>query len=249
MAKRITLDQIREESIKHQWKVTSDSYKNLQTKMSFECPRGHTVYSPYSKIRNKWECPFCSKEDLSRVLVTMEEVEPKHKGKKRILAFDQATHITGYSVFDDDNFITSGVFTSSKHDEDERINEMEHWFRNMCLSWQPDLVGLEDIQLQVVRGKAVGVTIYKVLAHLQGVLINAAYELGFKYTVLSPSTWRSKCNIKGKTRDTKKQAAMYRVKQYYNMDVKDDEADAILIGKCLAENSTTAPVIIENWET
>ena len=249
MGKRITFEQVVEECKNHKWKVLSDSYKNLQTEMVFECQRGHTVYSPFAKIRNKWECPFCKKADVNNVLVTMGEVQPKHKGQKRILAFDQATHVTGYSVFDNQKYITSGFFTSSKTNEDARINEMEHWFRNMCLSWNPDLIGLEDIQLQVVNGKAIGVTVYKVLAHLQGVLANAAYELGMKYQIVSPSTWRAKNNIKGKSRDTKKQAAVYRVKQYYDMDVKDDEADAILIGRYLSTKSTAKPVIMENWET
>ena len=249
MSRKITLERVIENAQERGWKVLSDNYKNLQTEMVFECQKGHTIYSPYSKVRSKWECPFCKQNDLKNILVTMEETQPKHKGQKRILAFDQASHVTGFSVFDAQNFVTSGVFTSSKTKEEARINEMEHWFRNMCLSWQPDLVGLEDIQLQILNGKAVGVTTYKVLAHLQGVLINAAYEMDIETQIVSPSTWRSKNNIKGKSRDTKKQAAVYRVKQYYDLDVKDDEADAILIGRYLSTTSTSQPVIIENWET
>ncbi len=69
----------------------------------------------------------------------------------------------------------------------------------MIQSWQPDLVALEDIQLQKFEnGEAV--TTYKKLAHLQGVLKNYCYENGFVYKIIPPATWRHHSEIKGKTR-------------------------------------------------
>lgn len=67
----------------------------------------------------------------------------------------------------------------------------------MIQKWKPDEVVLEDIQLQKF-GEQEAVVTYKKLAHLQGVLKNYCYESGIPYKVVSPSTWRTFSDIKGK---------------------------------------------------
>lgn len=246
---KIKLQDIINEAEKHKWKVQSPSYKNLSSEMVFECDKGHTIYAPYKKIRDKWECPFCKEDAVRKMTVRHIDVEPKHKDIKRILALDQATHTTGYSIYDGKKYLTSGVFVTTKEDEIERVSELQKWLINMCENWKIDLVGLEDIQLQIMNGKVIGVTTYKMLAHLQGILMMTLYNLKTDYKIVSPSTWRHHNNIKGRSRSDKKKGAVLTVKNNLQLDVSDDEADAILIGKYLADTLTSTPIHIENWET
>ena len=56
---KIKIDEIRKAAIEHGWELLSTEYKNLDTELSFKCDEGHTVYAPYKKIRDRWECPIC----------------------------------------------------------------------------------------------------------------------------------------------------------------------------------------------
>ena len=106
----------------------------------------------------------------------------------------------------------------------------------MIDEWKPDEVILEDIQLQRFEGQGEAVTTYKKLAHLQGVLKNYCYENGIPYKVVPPATWRTHTNIKGKTRTDKKRNAQLKVQSLYEVNVTQDEADAILICKWAADD-------------
>mgnify|MGYP003348320532 CR=1 FL=1 len=93
---KITIEQIKEEAAEYGWSVVSDKYVNLDTDMTFECQEGHTVFLPYKKVRDRWLCPTCAASQYA---------EPNHvpkqkaAGVRRILALDQASRITGYSIF------------------------------------------------------------------------------------------------------------------------------------------------------
>lgn len=56
--------------------------------------------------------------------------------------------------------------------------------------------------------------------------------MNIKYESFSPASWRTKHGIQkpGLKRDELKQLSVDKVKELYNSDVSDDEADAILIG-------------------
>ena len=94
--------------------------------------------------------------------------------------------------------------------------------------------------------KVIGVTTYKVLAHLQGVLINLCLERNIPCEVVHVSTWREYCKIKGKTRTDKKRNAQMQVKDWYDITVTNDEADAICIGR-YAANVTMKNSVMINW--
>ena len=69
---------------------------------------------------------------------------------------------------------------------------------------------------------------------LSGLLYDLLVEFRKKELLVvqaRPSEWRSKCGIKGKCREELKNNAINHVKTVYNIDVNDDEADAI----CIAE--------------
>lgn len=67
------------------------------------------------------------------------------------------------------------------------------------------------------------------------------------YKVCPTNTWRSHCGVRGKTRVDKKRSMQNIVKKEYDISVSDDEADAIGIGKYVAETQIRK-VQITNWE-
>jgi Holliday junction resolvasome RuvABC endonuclease subunit len=117
----------------------------------------------------------------------------------------------------------------------------------MVESWQPDLIGLEDIQFQKFNNQMVGVTTYKTLAHLQGVLMEVCFENDWNYQICAPATWRAHNKVKGKSRVDKKKSMQKLIKEWFDITVNEDESDAIGIGKYLAETKQGS-VIVYNWE-
>lgn len=248
MPRKILLEDIRAEVEREGWKLLSDEYKNLDTELIFECSEGHKIYSSWKKIRQKIECPIC-KDNYNKI--NCSKVISKEKDSKRILSIDQATKITGWSIFDNVKLIKYGLYETSFEEEAHRISEVKNWLINMINNWKPDLIQLEDIHYQrrfsdlKEPDDIVGVTTFKALAHLQGVLINTAYEKGIDYKIVSPSTWRAHCGIKGKSKADKKKNAQLKVKDLYDVTVSNDEADAICIGKYGADTFVKNQEMIE----
>lgn len=241
---KIKIDDIRKAAIEHDWKVISETYKNLDTEMTFECDEGHKVYLPYKQIRDKWECPLCKKNQYHQFDT---KIIKKDNNKQRVIALDQATHMTGYSIFDNNELIYSDVFEAKEDNEIDRDIEIRNWLIQMIQKWQPDIIGLEDIQLQQFDNKLVGVTTYRTLARLQGILLAACRENNVDCVVCSPSTWRAHCKVKGRTRADKKKSMQTLVKQWFDISVTDDIADAIGIGKYISD-TYKKKVEIFNWE-
>lgn len=225
---KIKLEDVITTCTEKNWKVISTEYKNLKEDMKFECPKGHSVIAPWESIRKNFLCPVCRQEQFEKDIV---EVKKKGEGVKRVLALDQATRVTGYSIYDNQQYVASGVFKTNFDNEIQRNNQMRNWLINMDNQWNPDIIAIEDIQLQEnVGSAAMGVTTYKVLAHLQGVLIETIFELGKQSMVCSPATWRAFCKVKGRTRTDKKRSMELIAQQLINETVSDDQADAIGIG-------------------
>jgi Holliday junction resolvasome RuvABC endonuclease subunit len=64
------------------------------------------------------------------------------------LALDQATHTTGWSIFDGDKLVRYGTFNTEIKDETARINAIKNWMLSMISNWDPDCVAIEGIQFQ-----------------------------------------------------------------------------------------------------
>ena len=119
----------------------------------------------------------------------------------------------------------------------------------MINNWRPDYIGIEGIQYQEEGGgKIMGVTVFQTLARLQGILMEACYTAKIPYEICPTNTWRHICGVKGKARTDRKRSMQLLVKQWYNIDVNDDESDAIGIGRYLS-SKTNQKIIVENWET
>lgn len=240
---RITLEQINEELKESNWKCTSTEYKNLESELRFECDEGHEVYAPWKKIRTKRECPICKSNQFKKLV---ESVKPKPKGAKRVLALDQATHTTGWSIFDGDILVRYGTFNTEIKDETARINAIKNWMISMITNWDPDCVAIEGIQFQEESsGQKMSVTVFQGLARLQGVLMEACYALKVKFIICPTNTWRNHCQVKGRYRPDKKRSMQLIAKKEYDITVSDDEADAIGIGRYAASLNK---IEVTNWE-
>lgn len=220
---KINIHLIRELAEAHNWKCKSHEYHNLTTLMEFECPVGHDVYITWKNLRENFECPTCLEAEHSHPHTNL---TPKQNGHKRLLALDQATYTSGYAIFDDNDLLTSGIFKSSKSDEISRDNEIKQWFLSLICAYQIDKVVFEGIQLEVQHG----VNTFLILARLQGILMEACYGVSVPCLISAPATWRAKCGIKAKTRADMKASAKTAIKNWYGINVTDDEADAICIG-------------------
>ena len=92
-----------------------------------------------------------------------------------------------------------------------------------------------------------GVTVFETLARLQGILMETAYENGISFHICPTNTWRAHCGVKGKTRSDKKRSMQLLAKNWYDITLADDEADAIGIGKYLSD-TVGKEIVTESWE-
>ena len=241
---KIKIEDIRKAAIEHNWNLLSDEYKNLDTELIFECDEGHKIYLPYKKVRDKWICPICEQNQYYNF---SNEIKPKGKIKQRSIGLDQATHITGYSIFDDGKLVYADTFETIADDEIERDIEIKNWLIQLIQNWKPDIIGLEGIQLQQFNNKTVGITTYQTLARLQGILMATCKEQNIQYVIIPPATWRAHCEVKGRARADQKRSMQMKVKEWFDITVSNDIADAIGIGKYLNDKHRKK-VEIFNWE-
>lgn len=216
------------------WKLISDTYKNLKTELEMECPKGHKQTQTYEHWRKYKLCDACLAGDPYKV--KKNKVPPKKDDTTRILALDAATSVTGYALYDNKVLVTYGIFkTTSTLEAEARINQVKHWLKAVLNEWEPDFVGVENIQLQSYGPNAAQTQVktFQTLANLQGVILDTIYEASIDHDLVRPSEWRSYCGVNDgdQHRDSKKKQAQAKVKVWYNMACSEDEADAICIGK------------------
>lgn len=241
---KIKIDDIRKAAIEHNWILLSEEYRNLDSELIFRCDEGHKIYLPYKKVRDKWECPICKQNQYYNF---SNEIIPKKKSTQRTVGLDQATHITGYSIFDDGELIYAGIFEAEAEDEISRDIEIKNWMIQLIQNWKPDIIAIEGIQLQQFNNKMIGVTTYQTLARLQGILMAACHEQKIEYIIVPPATWRAHCQVKGRTRADRKRSMQMKVKEWFDVTVSDDVADAIGIGK-YTNDKHRKKIEIFNWE-
>lgn len=235
---KLKLEDIREDFLNEGWQLLSTVYVNLDGELEAKCPEGHLNYISYKKWRTRRVCATCLENNVIHIAKT--NIPPKEPGVIRVLALDAATKDTGWAIFDDKILVDFGVFRVDGDDSVARIATVRQWLLGVIEAWEPDKIGSEDIQLQSfyntrTRSQTQNVTLYKTLAHLQGVVMVTLYEKKVEHFVVHVSTWRSYCGITAKKRDDQKRAAQMKVSEWYGVQVNNDVAEAICLGKYLAE--------------
>lgn len=145
----------------------------------------------------------------------------------RLLALDQASRTTGFAVFEDDQLVKSGTFTLRSDDVGERLVDYRKHIEKLIIDNDIEEVAFEDIQMQ---GQINNVQTFKVLAEIFGVTQEFLVENGHSYHIVSSNTWKSKLQIKGRTRVEQKRNAQIYVLENFDKKVSQDESDAICIG-------------------
>ena len=214
------------------WVLISTNYKNLNTELEMKCPEGHTQFKTYGQWRKNPVCEICLAGDPYKI--KNNKLPAKSIDTYRILALDAATKITGYAVYDNDELVYYGVYkVNDTIETTERINQIKYWLEAVLKEWKPDYVGVENIQLQTLGTHgAYQVETYRVLANLQGVLMDTLFENNIPHTLVYSSEWRKYCGVSdGNGRENKKKQAQDKVALWYNKKCTQDEADAICLGK------------------
>ena len=115
--------------------------------------------------------------------------------------------------------------------------------KSYLIKYIVDWLEQEGIQYQ----SDIGVTTFQTLARLQGILIDLCYELKIPCKICHTKTWKAHCGVKGRSRSDQKKSMQNLVKNWFDVSVEEDEADAIGIGKYVAENFLKRTEIVD-WE-
>ncbi len=142
----------------------------------------------------------------------------------KILCLDQATKISGYSIFEDKKLLTYGKLEVNNKNSTERMKLMNDKIIELIKIISPDFIVIEDTQQQ--NNPAV----FKQLSQFQGILMAYFFQIDIGFCIVKPSEWKSCCGIKGRKREEQKLNTQLFVKNTYGFDCSEDEADSIGIG-------------------
>ena len=145
-----------------------------------------------------------------------------------ILALDQASVTTGWAFFQNGQLKKWGHFSFDDDNIGARLTKIRDKVKSLCDEYTIDEVIYEDIQLQNNVGN--NVHTFKVLAEVYGVLTQLFDTLALPSRSYVSTSWKSRLNIKGRTRADQKRAAQAFVLDTYKVKCTQDEADAICIG-------------------
>lgn len=148
--------------------------------------------------------------------------------KIKVIAFDQASVNTAYSVWQDSELIRYGMVTADKKIKSHlRLRQMSVKIADVIKQEQPDYVVFEDCQLQAGNAAT-----FQVLCQLQGMIMALLYDVGVNFDVVRPSVWKSFIGVAKGKRDEQKAKTLDKIEELYQITLKqnDDLADAIGIG-------------------
>ena len=147
-----------------------------------------------------------------------------------ILSLDQAMRITGIAVLKNNELIHYGLYKNpndtkkKKWSHEEKIDLILNELKRLIEEYNIDYVVFEDVQSQKSPQT------FKQLSILLGCIRQELFKIKIPYEILPPATWRTTLNIKGRNREQKKKNAQIYVKNKFDIEVTEDEADAICIG-------------------
>lgn len=150
-------------------------------------------------------------------------------GNIQILALDQSTKRTGFAIFKDRQYISSGLIDCDKEEysPEERFKHMCFSLKELFTQVSPDFLIMEQVAYQ--RNAAALIE----LARLQGVLISICFDVDIPFFIYPPSSWRKDIGFKQgagiKRKELKLQAIEY-VQKKYGINANEDTAESIAMG-------------------
>ena len=147
----------------------------------------------------------------------------------KILAWDQSTKISAWSVFIDGKYNSSGLIDHhNMKDVSERVRQMGLSICAKIEEVKPDYCIIEEVAQQS------NAQTLKLLARIQGIIIGFAAAHQIPVYILEPSKWRSKLNFQqGKLvkREELKAQAIEHIKEKYGLDLAEDICESICINE------------------
>lgn len=209
--------------------VDISGYKNLTSAIEVRCHAGHTFFTDMKSVRHdSFKCPSCVGETTSGLRDTPHGTIPSKSGF-RIIAIDQASQKIGISVYDDGKLVYYHLVEVTGTLPIRLLKIYKFMMDVIIHQWQPNYLVFEDIQYQD------NALTHKTLGMVMGIVILAAEQAQIEHTEVLNKVWQSEFNIGGATRASQKANVIKRVKEYYDIDVTDDIADAILMGNYAAK--------------
>ena len=152
----------------------------------------------------------------------------------RLLAFDQSTKVTGFSLWEGKKLTDYGKLDSNVEENNpiERMSKMYFLIKELLNKHNPGFVVLEGVQFQN------NYKTYAQLSQMQGVIFSLLFEKDIGFLLIEPTAWRSFCGIKGRKRAEHKAAAIQLVNDTFQIDTDEDTAEAICIGVWASSNIT-----------
>lgn len=148
----------------------------------------------------------------------------------KLLALDQSSKTTGYTVLNNGKIVEVSHFTCTGDDLGARLVQLKKEIGKLIQKYEIDEVVFEDIQLQDVNGnKEVGIKTFKVLAETFGVVHEYLTANKIPYTAVQPIKWKAHFKIAGKGRAQEKKMTQEYVAKNYNIKCTEDEADSLCI--------------------
>ncbi len=150
---------------------------------------------------------------------------------KKILSLDQSTSKTGYAIFENGELKKYGIVRPSKKINESNLISVFIKVIKKIEEVKPDLICIEDVYIK--KGKTFNVQTHKTLSNLQGMLISYFILNQIEYKIIHPNTWKNK--VVGNKKLTKEETQSF-LKEKYQIDFKEDEADAVCIGLYCVSN-------------
>ncbi len=162
---------------------------------------------------------------------------------ENLLALDQSSRTTGYSIFQEGKLVQCGHFSQTDPNIGLRLVGFRKKIIELIEQYKINEIAFEDIQLQSNVGN--NVATLKALAEVYGVLHELCEEMNIPYTSVYSSTWKSGLQIRGRTRPEQKKAAQNFIREKYNLNPTQDEADSACIGTYILNNKQQK---VLNWD-
>ena len=147
----------------------------------------------------------------------------------KVLAFDQSTKVSAYSVFIDGQYVECGcIDLHNMKDTSERVRAMGVELCKVIENYNPDKVVMEEVAQQS------NPLTLKLLARIQGVIIGFCAAHNINTYIIEPSKWRSMLEFKqgaGVKRVELKEQAIQHVKYVYNLDLSEDCCESMCINE------------------
>ena len=166
-----------------------------------------------------------------------------------ILSLDLSTKSTGWAYFEENELKAHGCITASSTDLINRIQKIINELKKETAEFKISKVVVEEVRPE--GGYGVGnLKTHRALMWLQAAIAFWIHDdmPSIDIDYIYPSSWRATLGIKngrGIKRQTLKEADIEYVQNKYNINVNDDEADAICIGLAQYQAQDNNEI---NWE-